>query len=112
MTERNPLPNMERKPVSKGCPKCGHDNYDGRCIQGGVIRKTCLKCGFKWEGGLGQVPDDPLHPMPPDPYVPPVQFVGIRAKDGALTGVEEIDRKVDTTQYFRKGAPIPEDGED
>lgn len=103
---RNPLfipEPAERR--TKGCPKCGHPDFEGRRIQG-VPTFTCKKaeCRNQWQGGLPQEVVDPRVPMPPDRYVPPVRFEHkLRGE-----GFEEIDRRVNVQQEFRKGAPVPE----
>jgi predicted RNA-binding Zn-ribbon protein involved in translation (DUF1610 family) len=115
MTERNPLyiPGKTAKP-QRACPKCGSLEWAAR-NRGGVFLYTCNAptCGFKWPGGgLPQVPQDPNVPTPIGSYIPPVVFHAIRNKDGDIIEVEEINRKVDLTADFRKGALIPPDGDE
>ena len=108
--ERNPILLPEAAPKKSGCPACGHEQYTGRNVQG-VMTWKCPKCGNKWQGGLPRVPDDPLRPILPDTSPPPVQQVPIKDRSGNVIGVEELRRPVSLAQSFRKGAPIPEDGE-
>lgn len=104
--ERNPLLIPTRKePVRlTGCPKCGAKQFSGRNIQG-MITWTCAACKNQWHGGLPSVPEDPTVPRPPtDPRdVPVVDFV--RGPHGEVL---EQRRRVNPTQEFRKGLPIPE----
>lgn len=105
--DRNPLILPDREPLSRArCPKCGASNFVGRRVQGQVTF-TCRQpsCDGKWFGGLPQEPQDPRLPTPPvNPAdLPPVDF----GKDSKGQPVE-IRRRVNYTQQFRKGAPIPE----
>jgi hypothetical protein len=91
----------------KGCPKCKAENYVGRNIQG-MVTWTCRTCGNQWHGGLPQEPQDPTVPLAPTNPMdqPTIQF--IRDKHGEA---KELRKRVNLTQEFRKGMPIPE-GED
>jgi hypothetical protein len=107
--KRNPLllPDVEgAKPYA--CEKCGSPKYRGRRITG-VLYKICLECGFVAQGGLPREPVDPLKPLPPqDPRDRPlVDFVKNSA--GQL---EELRRRPDPRPDYRRGAPLPEPGED
>jgi ribosomal protein L37AE/L43A len=110
MTERNPI--FIPEPIFKRpcCPFCENPDFTGRNIQGSVLF-TCLKCNKQWQGGLQQVPLDPREPMAPS-ATPAIEYVGIRNRKGDVVSVEELRRKVDLTTDFRRGAPIPEEGED
>ncbi len=103
--DRNPLllPTGKESKRMQGCPKCKANDYVGRNIQG-VITFTCGKCRNQWQGGLPQLPQDPTLPLPPqDPSDrPTVDFV--RNKHGE---VQEVRRRVNPTQEFRKGLPVP-----
>jgi hypothetical protein len=97
---RNPLFIPEKEPSKvRGCPKCGGDKWSGRKVQG-VVLFTC-PCGQQWQGGL-QEAQDPRIPAPVDPYVPPLRF----DKNPRTGESEELRRRVDLTQEFRKGAPL------
>lgn len=102
MAERNPVvvpPRITNKIV---CPKCGHDEFGGRRIQGTVVR-TCTKCNQQWSGGYGMTPaeSDPTVPVRHDPYVPPIR-VNLDSKGGVV----EERKRPDAIPDFRKGAPI------
>lgn len=108
---RNPLllPGAPEPKRMRGCPKCGDRNsYIGTNVQG-VISWKCNACGNKWYGGLPQTPQDPTVPLPPtDPLQEPsLQFV-----KGPKGEVLELRRKVSPVQEFRKGLPIPKEGEE
>jgi hypothetical protein len=109
---RNPFVIPDTKPVSRqnGCPECGSKHYDGQKIYG-VITFTCLDCKNKWQGGVGQEPQDPRMPFPPqDPRtVPNVEFA--RTKDSGERPVDILQRRPDPTPDYRKGAPIPNPGD-
>lgn len=61
-------------------------------------------------GGIGRVAQDPTVPTPP---IDPKDRPTIEFFKNARTGeVEEIFRRPDLTQDFRKGAPIPAPGEE
>lgn len=104
--DRNPLliPTAKEPVQMKGCPKCKANDYVGRVVQG-VVTYKCAKCHNSWQGGLPQLPQDPTVPMPAqDPMNKPlVDF--IRDKSGQ---VQEVRRRANPTQEFRKGLPIPE----
>ena len=106
MADRNPIIIPKEAPNRNGCPKCGGIKWFGRNIQGAVTFKC--ECGHVWYGGLPQLPQDPTIPFPPD-VNEPIQFVENKKMEG---GVEEIRKKLDLRTDFRKGAPIPEDGEE
>lgn len=114
MADRNPLIFVDRPKNKRACPACGSEKFDGRRIQGGAIHFTCSnkECSHKWQGGLPESMYDPRVPHPPEKYVPTVQFSPVKDRDGRMVGVEEITRRVDPTPEFRKGAPIPPDGEE
>ena len=103
---RNPLfiPTSKEPVRMRGCPKCKAENYTGRNIQG-MVTWRCLTCGNVWHGGLPQEPQDPTVPVPPTNPIeqPTVQF--FKDKHGE---VKELRRRVNPTQEFRKGLPIPE----
>jgi hypothetical protein len=71
----------------------------------GVVTFRCKKegCPGEWYGGLPQEPVDPRMPTPPlNPRdLPRVDFI----KD-AKGEFQEIRRRPNLTQEFRKGAPI------
>lgn len=114
--KRNPLiiPKDKPAPKTRGCPKCGHDDFVGRNIQG-TVTWTCKspECGNKWTGGFPNAPADPNGPTPlidpTRPIIPvnpadrpPVAFV----KD-AKGNVVERRQPTSTVPHFRKGVPIP-----
>ena len=105
--DRNKLfiPESTRKPLA--CPKCGSQNYSGRRVMG-VVTFRCKKpgCLGEWYGGLPQEPADPRVPTPPiaPKDLPRVDFV----KD-AKGEFQEIRRRTNLVQEFRKGAPIEGD---
>lgn len=106
---RNPLIIPTRKePVQlTGCPKCGARKFSGRNIQN-VITWTCFACGNQWHGGLPQEPQDPRIPVAPiNPADrPSVDF--LKTRTGEMV---EQRRRVDLTQSFRRGIPLPEEDE-
>jgi len=102
---RNPLIIPVGPEIRRGCPECGHPEYEARNLSG-VYRMTCKKCRFRWEGGLGQLPQDPRVPVPPENYVPPLRF-----ESNSRGEQIEVRRRVNPTQDFRKGAPIPQGDE-
>jgi hypothetical protein len=107
MADRNPILIPKAAVSGRACRACGSTKWYGRNIQGAITFKC--ECGFTWQGGLPQLPQDPSIPVPPDRYEPTVKFVENKRAEG---GVEEIRRKPDTTADFRKGALItPEDGD-
>lgn len=76
-------------------------------VQGQAVA-TCKSCQHKWlHGGLPQSPVPPGQTLPPESYVQPVRF----GKDTKGNDVE-IRRRINPTQEFRKGAPVPEPGEE
>lgn len=106
---RNPLIFPEAPgPRQLLCEKCKSPKYRGRRITG-VQYRICLECGHLMQGGLPQEPQDPLKPLPPqDPRErPTVEFVKDRSGQ-----IEEIRRRPDLRPDFRRGAPIPEPGEE
>jgi hypothetical protein len=105
---RNPVIIPDKGAPRRKCPHCGGFEFNGRSVQG-VVTFTCKSCHGKWDGGIGQVPQDPSVPMMGEYPAPPIVHVPVRDKDGNVVKIEEISRKVDSTQSFRKGAPIPED---
>ena len=107
MSERNPIVIPKANTGRRACAKCGGFDWYGRNIQGAVTFKC--KCGYEWYGGLPQVAQDPNIPMPAESYEPTVKFVENTMVEG---GVEEIRRRPDMRADFRKGAPIPNDGEE
>lgn len=107
MTDRNPIVIPKSSSGKKTCAQCGSSEWYGRVIQGAVTFKC--KCGFKWYGGLPQEPEDPMIPHAPELYEPTVKFVENQRLEG---GVEEIRRKPDMRTDFRKGAMVPNDGEE
>ena len=99
------------------CPKCGSPDFNGYTVQGVVTRKCSNKdCRNEWSGGLPQEPLDPRIPYPVEQYTAPMTFEQKAPRSdqqkGTLQGVVEVRRPVDTRPEFRKGAPIPEDGEE
>lgn len=104
MTERNPLIIPAPEVKRSGCPHCGAYDFSGRKV-GGVLLRTCRKCGGQWAGGLPQEPQDPRIPLPTESYVPPVQFEA--NPNPKNPDPVEIRRRVDPTPAFRKGAPLP-----
>lgn len=103
-SERNPLFIPDRGPANRPrCPKCGGSDFAGRRIQG-AFRFTCRieSCKHEWFGGLPQTYQDPLQPLPPESYVPPLRF----GKDTKGNDVE-IRRRPDARTDFRKGGLIP-----
>lgn len=111
--EQNPLLIPGVQPSRKlSCPKCKHGGYDCRLVQG-VAHFVCDKCRHQWQGGLPQVAMHPSDPRPPEGQPPPVRFVtplGL-APDGSSLPPIELDRPVDTTQYFRQGALVEDDND-
>ena len=109
--DRNPFVIPEVKPTPRrGCPKCGKNEFGGTMVYG-VVTFRCRVCGNEWQGGIGQVPQDPRVPVPPqDPKAAPVvQFEKTKMSDKPQ---DYIARKPDTTQEFRKGAPVPNPGDE
>lgn len=110
---RNPtvvdLPGAEPV-VRRCCPKCQSPDYGGRKVMG-VITFTCLKCKNKWQGGLGIEPIDPTKPMPPmNPAdKPDLDFFKKRPTDDRI---REQRNPRNPVPAFRRGALIPEDGEE
>lgn len=106
---RNPLilPDAEG-PTRHTCEKCGSPEYRGRAITG-VRYFICTTCGHTMQGGLPREPVDPLKPLPPTNPMdrPLVDFVKNSAGQ-----YEEIRRRPDIRPDYRRGAPIPEPGED
>jgi hypothetical protein len=108
---RNPLVIPTDKPSTRrGCPVCGKMEYGGQMIYG-VLTNKCRACGNEWQGGIGQVPQDPRLPDPPmNPRdVPTLQFERTKTSDKPQ---DYVARRPDMTQAFRKGAPIPPPGEE
>lgn len=109
MAERNPVIVPETVVKSMSCPKCGSSQFDGRRIQGTIVR-VCknAQCRQEWSGGYGANPAeaDPRVPVSPELYTPPLKF-NISPK-----GVEELKKKVDLTPDFKRGAPVPQEGEE
>jgi hypothetical protein len=105
---RNPLviPRSAAPVKAKGgCIACGHQHVDS-FMSSGVVTHKCLKCGNKWYGGIGMVMQDPREPMPPlNPQdAPVIDFE--RTKNSAHP--EEVKlKRVDPTQSYRKGMPVP-----
>lgn len=99
----------------RGCPKCGHEDFDGRRIQGGSVVFTCQnkECRNKWSGGLPQAPAGPLDPVLPEnprqrPHVSFDPFIDPKTKELQF---REESRAPDQSQVFRRGALIPDDEE-
>lgn len=109
---RNPFVVPDEKPMPRrGCPVCGKMEFSGNMIYG-VATFKCRACGNEWQGGIGQVPQDPRVPSPPaNPRdAPTVQFErDVKKSDKPQ---DFIARRPDPTQEFRKGAPIPGPGEE
>ena len=112
MNERNPVIITDRPSTEPKCPKCGHTDFGGRRIQGTVVF-TCLnaECRNQWSGGFGMSPatPDPRVPTAPDVYTPPLTVV-VDPRTNVVVG--ELRKRVDLTPDFRKGAPIPLEGEE
>ena len=105
-SDRNPLLIPGRTPVSayRCCPKCKSQQYSGRNL-GGVVKYTCSSCRNTWHGGIGQVAEDTSIPKPPmNPADKPLVEFAEHPRTGK---VEEIVRRPNPTQEFRKGLPIP-----
>jgi hypothetical protein len=102
--QRNPLIIPGKEVKKGGCPHCHAYDFSGS-MANGVLLSVCRKCGGKWAGGLPRVAQDPMVPLPPESYVPPVRFEPSPKKDGEPV---EVRRRVDTTPAYRKGLPIPE----
>jgi hypothetical protein len=77
----------------------------------GVATFKCRPCGNEWQGGIGQVPVDPTVPAPPmNPKdEPALQFERTRHSDKPQ---DFIVRRQDPTQSFRRGAKVPNPGEE
>lgn len=109
--DRNPfvIPDENPKP-RPGCPVCKKMDFGGQMVYGTVTFK-CRSCGNEWQGGVGQMAQDPRVPYPPeDPKsVPNVDFE--KSKSSAFPQ-EVLRRRPDLNQSFRKGAPIPAPGEE
>lgn len=111
--EQNPLliPRVSA-PKKPCCPKCKHEDFGGRSVQG-VAYFTCAKCRHQWQGGLPQVPMHPLDVRPPEGAPPSVEFIrplGM-TPDGRPLPAIELDHPVSTVQYFRQGAPMEDDND-
>lgn len=106
--ERNPVFIPEKVAKAPKCPKCGSEKYSGRRIQGTVVFQCA--CGNEWSGAFAMSPatPDPRVPVAPEKYVPPLQFDSAQV-DGKQV---EIRKKIDPTPEFRKGARIPDEGEE
>ena len=100
------LPRVESRRIV--CAKCGKSDWWGRVVQGSVTAH-CNACGHQWQMGMAREPMDPRLPRPPENPKDnhPVHF----AADSQGKAVE-LRRRVDATPDFKKGAPIPPDGED
>lgn len=108
---RNPFIVPEERPMPRrGCPICKGMNFGGNMVYG-VVTFTCRDCGNQWQGGVGQVAQDPREPMPPeDPRsIPNIDFEKSKTSP---TPVEVQRRRPDLNQSFRKGAPIPSPGDE
>lgn len=108
---RNPFVLPDEKPMPRrGCPVCGKMEFSGQMIYG-VATFKCRPCGNEWQGGIGQVPQDPNVPLPPtNPRDAPIlQFEKTRQSDKPQ---EYLARRPDPTQSFRKGARVPNPGEE
>jgi len=107
--DRNPLllPDVstERRLT---CPACGSPEYRGRRVQG-VHYRICLACNHAVQGGLPREPADPRKPAPPmNPADRPlVDYVQNRPGQ-----FEELRRRPDQRPDFRRGAPVPNPGEE
>jgi len=112
-SNRNPLVIPEVKPTPRrGCPKCRGRNFGGQLIYGTMTFK-CRDCGNEWQGGIGQEPQDPRIPFPPqDPRTQPIVDFEMRPREAGDRPVPVITRRPDPTPEFRKGAPIPLPGEE
>ena len=110
VVDRNPILLPETKSRKPACPKCASETFTGKKIHG-MMNFKCPKCGNEWQGGLPREPEDPLRPMLPNTSPPPIEQSVLKDKSGNIVGYEELRRPVSTVQSFRKGAPIPEDGE-
>jgi hypothetical protein len=105
---RNPIiiPELQRKKPC--CPKCGCERFGGRRVQG-VVTFTCSDCRNQWQGGLPREPWEKDKPIPPEnPKDKPLVDFAKNSKGQT----EEIRRRVDPTPDFRKGALVPNDGEE
>jgi len=109
---RNPfvIPGEKPRP-RRGCPVCGGMNFGGQMIYG-TLHSKCRDCGNEWQGGVGQEPQDPRIPSPPqDPKsAPNVEFM--RTKESGERPVDFLTRRPDVLPDYRKGAPVPPPGED
>jgi hypothetical protein len=109
---RNPFVLPETAPPLRrlnGCPKCGEENWEGMNL-GGTVVKTCFSCGNKWQGGIGQVPEDHSKPRPPEnPKDAPLVDWVMNEKERLLEEVRP--RRSSSMPTFRGGALVPT-GED
>lgn len=108
---RNPVIVPERRDTSISCPKCGGTDFEGRRIQGTITRRCKNpECKNEWAGGYGMNPamPDPRVPVAPEIYQPPLR-ININHKTGQT---EEIRKRVDLTPDYRKGLPVPQEGEE
>lgn len=110
MVERNPIILPDGSGGKPCCPKCSSEKFYGRNVQGVILFK-CPVCSNQWQGGLPRVPDDPLRPTPPDTTPPPIEQVAVKDKSGNVLRIDEVRNPVSLVPSFKKGAPIPEDGE-
>lgn len=110
--DRNPFVVPDEKPVSRRCcPACKRSNFGGQLIYG-VATFKCRDCGNEWQGGIGQEPQDPRIPHPPEnPRDAPIVGFELRPKVSDKP-FPVIQRRPDLTPEFRKGAPIPNPGEE
>lgn len=109
MSDRNPFVIPDEKPAPRrGCPQCGGDKFSGY-TNFGIVYRTCRSCGCEWQGGIGQLPQDPTVPVPPTHPNdrPNIEFV--KTKVDGDRPVPVTVRRPDLTPAFRKGAPIPGD---
>jgi hypothetical protein len=90
-------------------------------MAGGVAVFKCRDCQNEWQGGIGQEPQDPRIPVPPqDPRSAPVigwekpskQVVEDRGIRDPNQPVDVVVRRPDPTPDFRKGALIPSPGDE
>lgn len=113
MSDRNPFIIPDEKPMPRrGCPACGANDFSGMAA-GGVVTFTCRVCKNQWQGGIGQVAQDPTVPRPPEnPRERPIVDFGLNPKEHGEKPVPYQTRRPDPSQTFRGGAPVPNPGEE
>lgn len=107
--KRNPVIIPKKEPTGRCCPKCKGQNYGGRNFSGMVLF-TCRDCGQEFGGGLPQVPEDPSRPRPH--YEPQVTYEKNPKPLGPDDNVRELRKPVPSTPAFKRGLPVPQDGEE